>query len=88
MPQRIKDALAAGARLGDRDPAKVEIIERHRAHWRAKWGFDPVNPDVDEVLRRYAGTEVCWRFDEDMRRAGEEIVTRFRAGQERAEAAP
>ena len=44
----------------------------------SKWGFDPLNPDMDEVLRRYGGTEVCWRYDEDRRRAGEGIAAAWR----------
>ena len=77
VPQRVKDTVSNLAPISDRDPAKVEIIERHRAHWRSKWGFDPVNPDLDHILRRYAGTEVCWAYDEEMRRAGEEIAARY-----------
>jgi GT2 family glycosyltransferase len=79
VPQGLKDVVSNLAPLSDRDPAKLEIIERHRAHWRRKWGFDPVNPDLDYILRRYAGTEVCWAYDDEMRRAGEEIAARFAA---------
>jgi len=79
IPQRLKDVVSARAPIGDRDPAKVEIIERHRRYWRRKWGFDPVNPDLDYILDRYAGTEVCWAYDEEMRRAGEEIAARYAA---------
>lgn len=79
VPQRLKDVVSNLAPLGDRDPAKLEVIERHRAHWRRKWGFDPVNPDMDYILERYAGTEVCWAYDDDMRRAGEEIAARYAA---------
>jgi hypothetical protein len=39
-----------------------------------------LNPDMDEVLRRYRGTEVCWRYDEDRRRAGERIAAAWRGG--------
>jgi hypothetical protein len=33
---------------------------------------------MDEVLRRYGDTEVCWRYDEARRRAGEEIIAAWR----------
>jgi GT2 family glycosyltransferase len=79
VPQRLKDAVAGAASLGERDPAKGELMSRHLDHWRAKWGFDPVNPDVDAILERYAGTEVCWRHDPEMRAAGERIATAYGA---------
>jgi GT2 family glycosyltransferase len=76
VPQRLKDIVSETTPLGDRDPAKLQIIERHRAHWREKWGFDPVNPDVDYILERYRGTEVCWAYDPELKAAGEEIAAR------------
>jgi GT2 family glycosyltransferase len=79
VPQRLKDAVSSVAPISDRDPAKLALIEHHRAYWRRKWGFDPVNPDLDYILDRYAGTEVCWAYDEEMRRAGEEIAARYAA---------
>ena len=44
--------------------------------WRQKWGWDMLNPDMDAVLARWGGTEVCWRYDDDLRAAGEEILAR------------
>ena len=75
-PARLRAAVADRAGLGDRDPGKRALIESHHAHWRAKWGFDPINPDVDAILERYRGTEVCWAGDPELRAAGEEIVAR------------
>jgi GT2 family glycosyltransferase len=79
VPARIRDAAAARAGLGDYDPERVALLRRHYAAWRAKWGFDPLNPDMDEVLARWGGTEVCWAYDDEMRRAGEEIAAAYRA---------
>ena len=76
VPQRLKDVVSETTPLGDRDPAKLQIIERHRAHWRDKWGFDPVNPDVDYILERYRGTEVCWAYESELKASGEEIAAR------------
>jgi GT2 family glycosyltransferase len=78
VPQRVKDAVAGAAGLGERDPAKHSLMDRHLAYWRDKWGFDPVNPDVDSILERYAGTEVCWRFEPERRAAGERITAAYR----------
>ncbi len=33
-----------------------------------------LNPDMEAVLARWGGTEVCWRYDPDMREAGERIA--------------
>jgi GT2 family glycosyltransferase len=77
VPQRVKDAVAGRAGLGERDPAKHSLMNRHLAYWREKWGFDPVNPDLDAIRARYAGTEVCWRFDPDLRAAGERIAAAY-----------
>ena len=77
FPQRVRNLVARAARLGDHDPERVALLRRHYASWREKWGFDPLNPDMDEVLRRYGGTEVCWRYDDARRRAGEEIIARW-----------
>jgi GT2 family glycosyltransferase len=78
FPQRVRNAVARAAKLGDHDPDRIALLRRHYASWREKWGFDPLNPDMDEVLRRYGGTEVCWRYDEARERAGEEIIASWR----------
>jgi GT2 family glycosyltransferase len=79
VPDRLRAVVGERAGVGERDPVKHALLERHHAHWRAKWGFDPLNPDVDQILRTYAGTEVCWAHDEAMRRAGEELAGRYSA---------
>ena len=72
LPQGVKDALSR-----DRPPRPETLarLRRHFAYWREKWGFDPLNPDMDEVLARYGDSEVCWRHDERMRAAGEQIAS-------------
>jgi GT2 family glycosyltransferase len=74
VPQRAKDAVVAAARLDRPSGAQLERLRSHYAHWRGKWGFDLLNPDMDAVLARYGDTEVCWRYDAAMRRAGNEIA--------------
>jgi GT2 family glycosyltransferase len=78
VPQRIKDRVVTAARLEpEMDPEKMALVRRHYAYWREKWGFDMLNPDMDEVLRRYGGTEVCWRYDEERRSRGERIAAAY-----------
>jgi len=79
VPERLRDAVAARAQLGDHDPARIAMLRGHYAAWRDKWGFDALNPDMDAVLARWGGTEVCWAYDDELRRAGEEIVAAHRA---------
>ena len=38
-----------------------ERLRHHYAYWRATWGWDPLNPDMEAIARRWGGTEVCWR---------------------------
>jgi GT2 family glycosyltransferase len=77
VPQGVKDVLVRAAGLDKPSPHVVERLEHHYAYWREKWGFHPVNPDMEEVLRRYGDTEVCWRYDDARRAAGEEILARY-----------
>jgi GT2 family glycosyltransferase len=79
VPERLREAAAARARLGDHDPERVAMLRRHYASWRDKWGFDALNPDMDEVHARWGATEVTWAYDEERRRAGEEIAGRYAA---------
>jgi hypothetical protein len=79
FPQAARNAVARAARLGDHDPARIALLRRHYESWQRKWGWDPINPDMDAVLDRYGGTEVCWRFDAARREAGEDIIAAWRA---------
>ena len=38
----------------------MALVRRHYAYWHQKWGFDMLNPDMDDVRRRYEGTELWW----------------------------
>lgn len=56
-----------------RREAQSDVCE----HPTEKWGFDLLNPDLDELQRRWGHTEVGWRSDPARRRAGEEILERW-----------
>jgi hypothetical protein len=79
FPQAARNAVARAARLGDHDPARIALLRCHYESWRRKWGWDPINPDMDAILGRYGGTEVCWRYDAARRQAGEEIIAAWRS---------
>ncbi len=54
-----------------------ERLSHHYAYWREKWGFDLINPDMRELSERWGDTELCWRSNPEMRRAGEAIIQRY-----------
>jgi GT2 family glycosyltransferase len=78
FPLWLRKRVARAARLGDHDPARIALLRRHYESWSEKWGFDPINPDMDAVLARYGGTEVCWAYDDERREAGDRIVAAYR----------
>ncbi len=75
LPQRVKDAVVRVSGANRPSPETVARLRGHYEHWRQKWGFDLLNPDMDEIFRLYGGTEVLWRYDDDMRAAGRRIAT-------------
>jgi GT2 family glycosyltransferase len=81
VPQFVKDRVSAAARLEpELDPEKMALVRRHYGYWRAKWGFDMLNPDMDEVRRRYEGTELWWAYDDARREHGRRIAAAYEAG--------
>ncbi len=80
LPPRARYAIGRAVGLEGPPPEHLARLRHHYAHWRDKWGFDFINPDMDEVLARWGGTEVCWAFDEERRAAGREIIAQFVAG--------
>jgi GT2 family glycosyltransferase len=81
VPQFVKDRVSAAARLEpELDPEKMALVRRHYGYWRAKWGFDMLNPDMDEVRRRYEGTELWWAYDDARREHGRRIAAAYPTG--------
>ena len=69
-----KEAIAKATNLDRPSPEAIARFHHHYAYWQEKWGWDLLNPDMDHVLATYGGTEVCWRYDDAMRAAGELIA--------------
>ena len=77
LPPRVRHRISKTLGI-DRPPPHVwQRLLHHYAYWRQKWGYDMLNPDLDEVQRRWGNTEVCWQFNPEMRAAGEQIVARL-----------
>ena len=78
LPMAVKRRLSARIAVSNEPQWRVEMLQRHYAAWEEKWGFHPVNPDMDALRARWAGTEVCWASDPERVRAGQEIASAFR----------
>ena len=70
---------AVSRRIGlDRPrPEHRARLGHHYAYWERKWGWHPLNPDMDAVVRRHGGTEICWALEPELAAAGREIAQRF-----------
>jgi glycosyltransferase involved in cell wall biosynthesis len=79
LPPTMRRRISQGLDLDLPPRSTWARLEHHYAYWRQKWGFDMLNPDMEEVLERWGGTEVCWRYDRELREAGERIVAAYQA---------
>jgi glycosyltransferase involved in cell wall biosynthesis len=61
LPAGVKARIAERTGVGGASPEHLERLRHHYAYWREKWGWDLINPDMDEVRRRYAGSALLWR---------------------------
>jgi len=81
LPARVRHGVKNRLDLDLDRPSREhrERLDHHYRHWREKWGFDMLNPDMDAVRERWGATEICWRDDPAMRAEGERIVAAFGA---------
>jgi GT2 family glycosyltransferase len=77
VPAGAKPRIWHAAGLDRIPPERWERYLHHYEYWRHKWGWDFVNPDMDEVLRRWGETEICWAYSPAMRAAGDEVIARY-----------
>jgi hypothetical protein len=79
LPVRLKRRISQGLDLDIPPPDKWARLQHHYAYWEEKWGWDILNPDMNAVLDRWGDTEVCWRYDDRRREAGERIAAAYEA---------
>jgi glycosyltransferase involved in cell wall biosynthesis len=77
LPAGAKRALWRAAGRDAIPPERWQRLRHHYDYWRGKWGWDFVNPDLDEVRRRWGGTEICWAFDDARRAAGRDVLAHY-----------
>lgn len=54
---------------------RTSILNGHYERWKEKWGFDPLNPDMEAIMDRYYDTEICWRYNPERFRIGRRLVS-------------
>lgn len=77
IPARAKPWIWSAAGFDRIPPERWERYLHHYDYWRGKWGWDFINPDMDDLLGRWGDTEIGWAYDPAMRAAGEEIVASY-----------
>jgi GT2 family glycosyltransferase len=83
LPREVRSSLVRALRW-DRGPRSYRrAVARHYRYWRKKWGWDLLNPDLAAIQRRWGTTELCWRNNPEMRRAGERIIVAFESATDR-----
>lgn len=77
VPYQLRTAIIHALAL-DRGPDWYQArLYHHYRYWEEKWGWDMLNPDMAAIRARWGDTEICWRENPSMRRAGEEIIAAF-----------
>ena len=79
LPAQARIRLIRALGLDRAPRAYRQRAARHIRHWRKKWGWDLLNPDMHVILERWGQTEICWRTNPEMRRTGEMIIAAFKA---------
>jgi hypothetical protein len=59
---------------------RQKVLLSHYQRWNEKWGFDPLNPDMESVFDQYYDTELCWRYNRARFLRGRELITRVAEG--------
>ena len=56
------------------DDWRSRVLTSHYQYWERKWGFSPLNPDLEAIYNRYWGTELCWRINRDCYMRGRSLI--------------
>jgi len=66
----MKSKVAGGGGLSMQEffPSEPEgwrtnLLRQHYQRWEEKWGFHPLNPDLEKIFNRYYETELCWQLN-------------------------
>lgn len=69
-----------GIRVGSRRWLgwRPEILLHDYAYWNKKWSFDCLNPDIEDIKKKYQGTELLWNYTPEMKKQGENIIRKYK----------
>ncbi len=56
---------------------RPNILRHDYQYWKEKWGFDLLNPSIENIKTKYAESEICWRYNPAMLKEGQEIVKKY-----------
>lgn len=56
---------------------RPNILKHDYSYWKEKWGFDILNPNIDDILKLYGDTEIVWHYNESRRAEGERIINKY-----------
>ncbi|MDX6667474.1 MAG: hypothetical protein QOK04_854 [Solirubrobacteraceae bacterium] len=82
VPYRAKRLVGPWLALRKEPAWRVRLLNRHYQSWREKWGFDPLNPNLDAIRKRWHGSEILWAEDEELRAAGRDVAQTYRSREE------
>lgn len=71
-PPTIEDFIPA-----ENESWRRSLLLTHYANWKAKWGFDPVNPNMNEIMQRYWDTSFCRNHNPSQLRKSLEFLGRL-----------
>jgi len=74
-PPTIEDFIP-----GENESWRRSLLLTHYANWKAKWGFDPVNPNMNEIMQRYWDTSFCRNHNPSQLRKSLEFLGRLSTG--------
>ncbi len=57
---------------------RSKILQHDYSYWKQKWGFDILNPNMNDIKEKYKGTEILWNYDEDSRKLGQNIIQQYK----------
>lgn len=57
---------------------RLNILQHDYKYWKKKWGFDILNPDIEEIKKLYKNTEILWNYDENLKSIGEDIIKKYK----------
>lgn len=58
---------------------RPKILIHNYTYWKQKWGFGPLNPNLDNIKEKYKNTEILWRYEANRKSVGQNIIKAYLA---------